>query len=63
MKKLILLCALAMMTLSTMNAKEQLDMKSISNGDFYGERLAAVKPASDGETYMQISPDKRKIGK
>ena len=63
MKKLILLCALAMMTLSTMNAKEQLDMKSISNGEFYGERLAAVKPSSDGETYMQISPDKRKIVK
>ena len=63
MKKLILLCALAMMTLSTMNAKEQLDMKSIANGEFYGERLAAVKPASDGETYMQISPDKRKIVK
>ncbi len=51
------------MTLSTMNAKEQLDIKSIANGDFYGERLAAVKPASDGETYMQISPDKRKIVK
>ena len=63
MKKLILLCALAMMTLSTMNAKEQLEIKSIANGDFYGERLAAVKPASDGETYMQISPDKRKIVK
>ena len=63
MKKLILLCALAMMTLSTMNAKEKLEIKSIANGEFYGERLAAVKPASDGETYMQISPDKRKIVK
>ena len=51
------------MTMSTINAKEKLDLKSISNGDFYGERLAAVKPASDGETYMQISKDKRKIVK
>ena len=63
MKKIILLFALAMMTMSTMNAKEKLEIKSIANGDFYGERLAAVKPASDGETYMQISPDKRKIVK
>ena len=58
MRKIILLFALSMMTMSTINAKEKLDLKSISNGDFYGERLAAVKPSSDGETYMQISPDK-----
>ena len=41
----------------------KLPLKSISHGDIYGERLAAVKPASDGETYMQISKDKRKIVK
>lgn len=63
MKKIILLCASLLMTMQSMTASEKLDLKSIAQGDFYGERLAAVKPAADGETYMQISKDKRKIVK
>ena len=54
MRKIIILCASIMFALTNVNAKEQLDLKSITRGDFYGERLAAVKPAADGETYMQI---------
>ena len=61
MRKIIILCASMMFALTNINSKEQLELKSITRGDFYGERLAAVKPAADGETYMQISKDKRKI--
>lgn len=50
-----------MISLTTMSAAGKLDLKSITSGEYYGERLAAVHPSSDGESYMQISDDGRQI--
>ena len=42
-------------------AAQQLDLKSITKGDFRGEAMAAVKPLADGESYAQLSSDGKRI--
>ena len=44
-------------------AGQKLDLKSITQGVFRPEAMAAVEPMSDGETYTQISRDGKQIAK
>ncbi|MDE6355314.1 MAG: S9 family peptidase [Prevotella sp.] len=63
MKRIAFMCAALLMAASQMFAGNMLNLKSITSGEFAGERLAAVKPLADGETYAQISADGKQIVK
>ncbi|MBR4898321.1 MAG: S9 family peptidase [Prevotella sp.] len=56
---MILLSSVALPAL----AGQKLDLKSITQGVFRPETMAAVEPMSDGETYTQISRDGKQIVK
>lgn len=57
------MCAALLMAATQMFAGNKFDLKSISTGEFRGERMAAVEPMADGETYAQISSDGKQIVK
>lgn len=57
------MCATLLLAASQMLAGNKLDLKNITNGDFRGERLGAVRALSDGETYAQLSTDGKQIVK
>lgn len=63
MKRIVFMCTALLMAASQMLAGNKFDLKSITKGDFRGERMAAVKPLADGETYAQISSDGKQIVK
>lgn len=44
-----------------MYAGDVLDLQDIARGKFRAQRMAALNPAPDGETYLQISPDGQRI--
>ena len=61
MKRFAFMCAALLIATSQMLAGSKFDLKSITSGVFRGERLAAVEPLSDGESYAQINNDAKKI--
>lgn len=58
-----MMCAALLMAATQLFAGAKLDLKSICQGEFRGERMSEVRPMSDGATYAQISGDGRKIVK
>ena len=46
---------------SSVAAGEQLDLKSITQGKFSQQTMTAVRPLAGGETYTQISADRKQI--
>ena len=42
-------------------AGKMFDLKAITDGEFRGESMSAVRPLPDGESYAQMSPEKKKI--
>ena len=42
-------------------AAQNLELKTITSGEFRGESMAAVTPLADGETYAQLSSDGKRI--
>lgn len=63
MKRIAFMCAALLLAASQMLAGNKLELKSITEGDFRGERLGNVKALSDGETYAQLSTDGKQIVK
>lgn len=61
MKKLLMMCAVLMMTTAQMIGANKLTIKQITNGDFRQETMQAVDPMPDGESFAQISDDRTKI--
>ena len=57
------MCATLLVAASTMLAGGRLDLKDIAGGSFAGESLTRVEPLADGETYAQISKDRKQIVK
>ncbi len=46
---------------SSVTAGEQLDLKAITQGKFSQQTMTAVRPSAGGETYTQISADRKQI--
>ncbi len=61
MKKISLLCLVALVGVSQLFAARSFDLKDLTSGTFYPENLKEVTPLSDGESYTRISPDGSKI--
>lgn len=61
MKKFLVMCAALFLTVTACMAENTLTLKDIANNQFSGERLSAVTPLSDGESYAMISKDGKKI--
>jgi len=57
----ILLSAAVSLFCSVAVAGEQLHLSAITRGEFSQETMKAVRPMADGETYTQISADRKKI--
>ncbi len=55
------MCAALLIATSQMLAGSKFTLKSITDGEFRSERIAAVSPLDDGESYAQISKDRKKI--
>ncbi len=61
MRKTAFMCAALLIATSQMLAGSKFTLKSITDGEFRSERIAAVSPLDDGESYAQISKDRKKI--
>ena len=49
------------LTCPSLTAGEQLDLKAITQGKFSQQTMTAVRPVAGGETYTQISADRKQI--
>ncbi len=63
MKRINILFLLTMLAAMQLWAGGELNLKDITSGKFRVQRMAAVEPAQDGESYTQISPDGQRIEK
>ena len=61
MRNLTLAFVMALFTTTPLPAGQRLDLKEITGGAFRPEGMAAVKPLADGESYAQISSDRKQI--
>lgn len=57
------MCAALLIATSQMLAGEKFTLKGITDGEFRSERIAAVSPLDDGESYAQITKDSKRIVK
>ena len=59
--KNIFILLFLMIALSS-GAARKFELKQVAlSGEFAGERLAALKPMADGETYAQLSADRKRV--
>lgn len=63
MKKILVLCAALFLAVGNIMSENTLKLKDIANGTFSAERLSAVTPLADGESYAMISKDGKKVVK
>lgn len=61
MNKLLIICAALLMMAGRVAAADGLGLKSIASGQFAAERMNAVTPLADGESYASLSQDGKKI--
>lgn len=62
MRKAIMLLLCLAMTLG-IEAGQALELKQVLNGTFSARTLNKVQPLADGESYAQVSPDRKSIEK
>ena len=60
-KGIFVLVALLVLAVVPAEAGGRLELKSITQGEFRAEAMAAVEPLADGESYAQISADGKQI--
>ena len=60
-KGIFVLVALLILAVVPAEAGGRLELKSITQGEFRAEAMAAVEPLADGESYAQISADGKQI--
>lgn len=63
MKRIAFMCAAFLFAASSVLAGMRLELKDITKGNFYGERMARVEAMADGESYAQVSPDGKRVVK
>lgn len=63
MRKFFVMCAALFMAVSSTMSQDMLSIKDIAAGKFVAERLSAVTPLKDGESYAMISKDGKKVEK
>ena len=61
MKKVFILCAVLMTCAAQLMASDDIKLRDITSGYFGAETVSAVTPLPDGESYAQISDDRRQI--
>ena len=61
MKRIHILLMMLMVAASQMLAGGTLELQDVARGKFRSQRMAALRPAQDGESYLQISPDGQRI--
>lgn len=61
MKKLMLLCAAFLMSMATMMASNQIDLKSVTSGAFAPKTISGINPIQGTNLYAQISDDRSQI--
>ena len=59
--KLFVLSMALVLGTSAASAGNKLDLKAVTDGTFSGERMSAVQPLDDGETYAQLSADRKQV--
>ena len=63
MKKFFVMCAALVFAMTASMAEGSLRLKDIAGNEFAAERLSAVTPLADGESYAMISQDGKKVVK
>ena len=61
MKKLILFVFTMAMTVFTPEAKAEITLQGIAGGNYYPKTMRSFRSSPDGESYMQISDDGKKL--
>ena len=59
MRKTLLTVVVALLTTLTVGAGEKLELKDITGGRFFPQRLSGVRPCSDGESYTKMDGRQR----
>lgn len=57
------MCAALLFTATACMAESMLTLKDIAGSEFSAERLSAITPLADGESYAMISKDGKKVVK
>lgn len=63
MRKIIIMCAAVLMTMTGALAGNKFDIKAITSGEFKSRTMAEVEALADGESYTMITPDGKQIVK
>ena len=63
MRKFFVVCAALLLAVSSAMSQNMLTLKDIADNKFAAERLSAVTPLKDGESYAMISRDGKAVEK
>ena len=61
MKRIVALFVIILLSTAALLAGNSLTLKDVARGTFRTQSMAAVQPAQDGESYLQISADGQRI--
>lgn len=61
MKKYLMMAACFVLMAGTAYGQRTLELKEVTNGSYFPEYVYGVNPMADGETYTQLSPDRKRI--
>ena len=62
MKKFLWIWAsLLLIGMMPAHAKQTLTLEDIANGKYRSERMRGITPMADGESYLQMNPERTKI--
>ena len=63
MKKFFVMCAALLFTANCLYGRKHAYIEDIAGSEFSAERLSAITPLADGESYAMISKDGKKVVK
>ncbi len=61
MKKLMMMCLMALLAVTSMRASDKMDLKRLAQGEFSASRISGIDPLAGTDQYAQISQDGKQI--
>ncbi len=61
MKKLMMMCLMALLAVTGMRASDKMDLKRLAQGEFSASRISGIDPLAGTDQYAQISQDGKQI--
>ena len=61
MKKIMMMCLVALLAVTGMRASDKMDLKRLAQGEFSASRISGIDPLAGTDQYAQISQDGKQI--